>query len=402
MVDMKDAALDEKIIGVEAKTLYEHGPGDLEPRQLPTPHRMLPAKEALHWLTHLPYDPACELCVQCKRPNSHHRGNTTDERVIPLLVGDYCFIKGSKDEEMVTGLVFKLYPFKLFFGCVVQTKGPDPLVVARLTQFIKDSGLVHFAYRSDKEPAIVAMIEEACARAGRRGIKVTSEEDVAVEDLPDEVEVPEPPAINPLAIDSSQVAVPEHSHPGESQSNGRAERAVQAVEDQVRTLKAAFELRFKMVLTNTHPVMAWLFEHAVFLLNKFQLGTDGRTGWGRLHGKETRDRICEFGECVLWYVPKKLRTKLDLRWRYGVFMGRSASTDQNFIGIHDGTIVGARAMVRLVSAKRWNTQLVTNIQSSRWISRQKGLTLLRAIPTLTIMQLSAMTPRLILYLNVEG
>ena len=66
LVDMKDAVFDDKIIGTEATTMSEHGPGAIEPRQLPTPHRMLPSKEAKHWLTHLPYDPACELCVQCQ------------------------------------------------------------------------------------------------------------------------------------------------------------------------------------------------------------------------------------------------------------------------------------------------------------------------------------------------
>ena len=96
---MSDAVFDEKILGVEATTMDAHGPGALEPKVLPTPHRMLPSKEAKHWLTHLPYDPACELCVQCKRPNSDHRGLKDDKRTIPLLVGDYCFFKRSSDSS---------------------------------------------------------------------------------------------------------------------------------------------------------------------------------------------------------------------------------------------------------------------------------------------------------------
>ena len=236
--------MDEKMIGTEQVTLTEHGPGALQPKNLPSPHQMLPAQKAKHWLTHLPYDPSCELCVQCKRPNSHHRGLQSTERSIPLLVGDYCFGKDSQDEEQVPILVLKLYPFKTYFACVVQNKGYDPLIVARLAQFMKDSGLVHFAYRSDKEPAIVAMLEEACARAGRRGVKVTTEEPTDLDDLPMESEgveiLPDQPP-NPMAIDATQVAVPEHSHPGESQSNGKAENAIRTVEDQVRTLKATFE-----------------------------------------------------------------------------------------------------------------------------------------------------------------
>ena len=48
MADMKDAVMDDKIIGVEVTTTDDHGPGALEPRVLPTPHRMLPSKEAKH------------------------------------------------------------------------------------------------------------------------------------------------------------------------------------------------------------------------------------------------------------------------------------------------------------------------------------------------------------------
>ena len=99
-----------------------------------------------------------------------HLQSKQDSRDIPLLVGDYGFIRDSDDQDCTTTLVLKLYPFKLFFSCVVAAKGPDTMVVTRLAQFIKDAGLTHFAYRSDREPAIMAMIEEACARSGRRGV----------------------------------------------------------------------------------------------------------------------------------------------------------------------------------------------------------------------------------------
>ena len=52
-------------------------------------------------------------------------------------------------------------------------------------------------------------------------------------------------SLTPDPEDSDQetegVAVPEESAPGESQSNGAAERAVQMVEDQIRTMKLALE-----------------------------------------------------------------------------------------------------------------------------------------------------------------
>ena len=58
-------------------------------------------------------------------------------------------------------LILRLYPYKLFFACTVAAKGPDPLVVAQISKWIVDCGLVHFEYRSDKQTSIVAMIQEA-------------------------------------------------------------------------------------------------------------------------------------------------------------------------------------------------------------------------------------------------
>ena len=57
--------------------------------------------------------------------------------------------------------------------------------------------------------------------AGRYNVKVQAIEDEALD--------PE--------VDKARVAVPEHSHPGESQSNGLAESAMKELIDEVRTLK---------------------------------------------------------------------------------------------------------------------------------------------------------------------
>ena len=91
------------------------------------------------------------------------------------------------------------------------------------------------------------------------------------------------------------LAVPEHSHPGESQSNGLAERAIRSIEDQVRVLKAALEARLSARIPSSHPMMSWIVHHAAFLLNKYHLKPNGRTAYGELHGRETIDRIAELG-----------------------------------------------------------------------------------------------------------
>ena len=240
--------------------------------------------------------------------------------------------------------------------------------------------MTQFTYRSDREPAIVAMIEEACSLSGRHGVKDvagTNPDELSHAQLLDDSrgdgcvvsnqELPigeEPHVPSSVAVDSTHTAAPELTHPGESQSNGLAERSVGVFEDQFRTLKHALELRLKHRLPSAHPVTAWLVEHTAFVLNKYSLDAHGKTAYGRLHGREGIEKICEFGERVMWFVPKKLRAKLDQRWRYGVFLGRSLSSDQNFIGINTGEVVCARAMVRVVPSIRWDAERISKITTS--------------------------------------
>ena len=378
--DPKMALLGEPIVGID-RVVYDEstGPGALAARPLASPRIMSASKRAIHDLTHLPYDPGCEICVSTRRPNTHHR-SVKSEREIPLLVGDYCFPKHSGDIETLTTLVIRVYPYKLFFVCVVPVKGRDPRIVQRLERFIKECGLVHFTFRSDREPSIVAMLEEVCALAGRRGIH----EPASSAETP----VPEPPVTHgdvvtlegslemeprfhdepytPKTEDmpSSHTAAPEMTHPGESQSNGLAERSVGMWEDQFRTLKHALELRLKHRLPMSHPVTAWLVEHASWVLNKFHLDSNGRTAYGRLHGREGHERVCEFGERIMWFVPKKMRAKMDQRWRYGIFLGRSLSSDQNYVGLSSGEVVCARAIVRVVREMRWSHEAISKISTT--------------------------------------
>ena len=64
-------------------------------------------------------------------------------------------------------------------------------------------------------------------------------------------------------------SAPESSPEGSSQSNGIAERAVQSVEGQVRTMKLALERRVSCKIPVDHKIMTWMVESAADLLNKF-------------------------------------------------------------------------------------------------------------------------------------
>ena len=120
-------------------------------------------------------------------------------------------MRDSIDDELCTALVAKIYPAKALMASVVDAKGLSETVIERVSRFIKETGYLKIAYKSDQEPSIRAMLEAAVLKSGREG--------------------------------SLEQATPESSAVGESQSNGRAESAVGVLEDLVRTYKVALEDR---------------------------------------------------------------------------------------------------------------------------------------------------------------
>ena len=166
-----------------------------------------------HRVTHLPYRSWCPHCLAARRPNSRHLSSTSQSgRTVHIFVADYCFTR-KPEEELLTGLVGKLYPNHAIFASICDAKGPDDSVVDRLAEFFRNTGIPKLVYKQDQEPAIRNAIERALTKVGRHG-----------EPIPDEQLIQ---------------MIPEFSAVGQSPSNGRAERAVQSVEDMVRTYLSA-------------------------------------------------------------------------------------------------------------------------------------------------------------------
>ena len=97
------------------------------------------------------------------------------------------------------------------------------------------------------------------------------------------------------ACEWTDATIPGNSAVGSSASNGCAGRSVLMVEDQVRVLKAALEARIKVEIPCQHPVMRWLIEHAVDIMNKFSVNQTGLSPYEELHGQKAKERRLEFG-----------------------------------------------------------------------------------------------------------
>ena len=172
-----------------------------------------------------------------------HRSLPPYSRNIPRSVFDYCFVKNASDEDLITILVARLYPFHAIFAVQCDVKGEDDYATTRLATFLLHSGVQRCVYMCDQESSIGTMMEAALQICGREG--------------------------------KWAGAVPENSAVGESQSNSRAERSVQSLEDQLRTLKAALESRIQARVPSTHPVVRWLIEYSDTILNKYQVHDTG-------------------------------------------------------------------------------------------------------------------------------
>ena len=80
---------------------------------------------------------------------------------------------------------------------------------------------------------------------------------------------------------------------GENQSNGIIERAVGLVAAEARTLNAVLEHRMGTRVPPDARILCWLVEFAAYLMNRCDVGSDGKMPLQRLQG------LLEFGEKIL-------------------------------------------------------------------------------------------------------
>ena len=149
---------------------------------------------------------------------------------------DYCFLKHGGDETYLTVLVGRVYPSRAVFACPCAAKGADPYATRRLAAVFRSCGMTNFTFMCDQESSLRVMIDKALHVTRGRGEWVGG--------------------------------VPENSAVGESQSNGKAERAVQHLEDQTRTLFGELEERLDVKFKPEHAILSWLVEYAAVLINR--------------------------------------------------------------------------------------------------------------------------------------
>ena len=85
----------------------------------------------------------------------------------------------------------------------------------------------------------------------------------------------------------------EQSAVGESDANATIEKAIQDVEGQIRTMRAALEMRVLEKIKLKDPIVPWLVRHAGCLISRCRIRPNGRTPLEMFRGRKTNAPIAE-------------------------------------------------------------------------------------------------------------
>ena len=193
-----------------------------------------------------------------------------------------------------------------------------------MKSFIKTHRIELLVCKSDQDDALVAKIEKVVDALRREGFQVA----------------------------------PKQSPIGELQSDGIAERKIQAVEEMLRTMRAVLQGRLKIQFPMRHPIMQWLMEHVANVMNRYAVENIGLTPYQGLHGRRANSKTVESGERMCSHVPKKLKSKMHLRLIIGIYSGFAGLSGEHYVGTWNGDVGRTRSIVRVVEQTRWKTDFV--------------------------------------------
>jgi hypothetical protein len=225
--------------------------------RMPDPCKPSLNEIAEHDKTHLPYRNWCRHCVFGRGKEMPHR-RSKEKPGMPEVHFDFFFVgRANEPGETLPILCARERSTRMTLASAVPSKSTGTFISRRIVSFLREIGCEHgsIVVKSDQEPAIMAIVTDV----GRV-----------------------------RAATGSGKYVVEQSPVRSSQSNGVIERGIQSVEAQIRVLTSALEKRWKVELPSKHAVMPWIIEYAALLLNRFEVGRDGKTSYERCKGKSAK------------------------------------------------------------------------------------------------------------------
>ena len=158
-------------------------------------------------------------------------------------------------------------------------------------------------------------------------------------------------------------------------ANGGAERAVAEVKSQLRAIKICLETRIRAQVNIEWSVLEWMIPHAADVINRFLMGSDGKTAYYRIHHRWLKAPVFEFGEQVWakpmretnWNKVTETKRKLSLRsnWIEATWVGFNSRSNEHVVVLPGG---GPAMRVRTVRARpgseRWSADAIVEIRAT--------------------------------------
>ena len=297
----------------------------------------LPSKEEVetHNASHVPYRSWCPHCVNGKGKAGFHMKQDASQHTVPTISMDYFYFV--KPEEGVErgppSIVLVDDKSGMLKSSVLKQKGVEEWSIKVVKKYVESLGYKKVVMKNDNENAIMALRDEVKKHL--------------------QVEV-----------------IPEQPPKYDSRTSGRAEHAVQRIEGQFRTLRSALETIIGEKMEAGHPIVEWMVSHAGDTLNRYHIGSDGRTSYQRWKGKAFKKVVPELGERIQYLRSDSLkevrRDKGYSRWGEGHFLGVRNETGELLIG-SEGGVVSARDFHRIADpSRRWNAESLKQIQGKPW------------------------------------
>ena len=313
----------------------EHENGTREVVKLHQPLLPSPAEREEHALTHVPFRSWCEHCVKGRGEEAMHFKSKEQPEQLEVHM-DFCFPGEETSNKKLTILVVRERKTRMTMSSVAPSKSSGEFLAKRVLAFMREIGADKgdITVKTDQEPAMKAIVNEVARHRAEGG---------------------------------GGRMIQEHSPVGDSKGNGIIERAVKSVVGQMRVMRSAIESRVNAKLDPDHPVFAWIAEHASVLLNRFEVGKDGRSAYERCKMKTSKTLGLEFGEAILWKrrpVAGHL-AKLTSLWDDGVYLGMKSTTGEIVVGNKQG-VWKTRTVRRKPEDQRWSVDNMSMIVGVPW------------------------------------
>ena len=343
----KESSNTEEVEASEDDVLCEECGGENKTKGVKDPGMPTPKERAEHEWNHWPFRQWCEPCVKGRAIGQQHRsliGEAAESSITRVLM-DYGFLheeetvtesehgKETQSTTSMTIMVMLETLCKSIWAYAIEGKGAISVdwLAQQVVEDIETVGLAEerIITKTDQEASIIQLQQEVARRRKDTG----------------------------TALENSRV--------GDSDSNGRIERAMREVKGLIRTLRCWVEMKTGCPVRLDSAIVPWIVRHAGYVITRCQVQTDGKTAMQKMKGRRVNVPWIPFAESVLFKLPKVPNMPGDFRDRFenGVWVGCTIRSGEHLVATEKG-VFKVSSVVRKPEDRRWSSEAIKSIKGS--------------------------------------